>query len=143
MKIAVMMSFSPFFFLFCVQLGDINLENVTHEDAVAALKSIVDRVTLVVAKQNPPDLLESFMTSGGGSMMGSLGRHQQHHQVDGRPSPSPPCTTPVVSQPAPSPAVVAPAPVPVPSPAPAPVQPAQPVVVSQSHAVATQPVPSR
>ncbi|CAG0919671.1 unnamed protein product [Notodromas monacha] len=68
------------------ELGDVNLENVSHESAVAALKSIVDHVTLVVAKQSPPDLLESFMGAGG------------LHHVDGlrgttpqKPSPSPPC----------------------------------------------------
>lgn len=32
--------------------GERNLENVTHEDAVATLKSITDKVTLVVGKTN-------------------------------------------------------------------------------------------
>lgn len=32
--------------------GERNLENVTHEEAVATLKSITDKVTLVVGKTN-------------------------------------------------------------------------------------------
>lgn len=36
-----------FFFL---QKGEVNLENVTHEDAVTTLKTTQDRVVLVVAK---------------------------------------------------------------------------------------------
>lgn len=32
------------------QSGDVNLENVTHEDAVACLKSTSDRVVLVLGK---------------------------------------------------------------------------------------------
>lgn len=34
----------------CVQQGDKNLENVTHEEAVATLKATQDRVVLLVAK---------------------------------------------------------------------------------------------
>lgn len=32
------------------QKGEVNLENVTHEEAVATLKTTQDRVVLVVAK---------------------------------------------------------------------------------------------
>lgn len=38
-------------FILCRQ-GERNLENVTHEEAVATLKSITDKVTLVVGKTN-------------------------------------------------------------------------------------------
>lgn len=33
---------------------DKNLENVTHEEAVATLKSIIDKATLVIQKQQHP-----------------------------------------------------------------------------------------
>mgnify|MGYP000392119688 CR=1 FL=1 len=35
------------------QNGDVNLENVTHEDAVACLKSTLDTVVLVLGKVTP------------------------------------------------------------------------------------------
>ena len=34
----------------CFQVNEVNLENVTHEDAVAALKATQERVKLVIAK---------------------------------------------------------------------------------------------
>lgn len=37
-----------FFILFCFQNGDVSLDNVTHEDAVAALKATGERVLLVL-----------------------------------------------------------------------------------------------
>lgn len=39
-----------FYFLNYLQKGEVNLENVTHEDAVATLKTTQDRVVLIVAK---------------------------------------------------------------------------------------------
>lgn len=58
--------------------GERNLENVTHEEAVATLKSITDKVTLVVGKTNlappsatassgAPAALASASTGGGGA----------------------------------------------------------------------------
>lgn len=38
------------FIYFLFQRGEVNLENVTHEDAVATLKATQERVILVVAK---------------------------------------------------------------------------------------------
>lgn len=35
---------------FILQKGEVNLENVTHEEAVATLKATQDRVVLIVAK---------------------------------------------------------------------------------------------
>lgn len=43
---------SPIWHVFCFLQGERNLENVTHEEAVATLKSITDKVTLVVGKTN-------------------------------------------------------------------------------------------
>ncbi|KAK6627978.1 Disks large 1 [Polyplax serrata] len=50
--------------------GDKNLENVTHEEAVAALKATQERVVLVVGKQDsgliaPPTLSSPLPPSGG------------------------------------------------------------------------------
>lgn len=48
--------------LFSLQHGEKNLENVTHEEAVATLKATQDRVVLLVAKPEtaylppPPDV---------------------------------------------------------------------------------------
>jgi disks large protein 1 len=48
--------------LFALQHGEKNLENVTHEEAVATLKATQDRVVLLVAKPEtaymppPPDV---------------------------------------------------------------------------------------
>lgn len=42
--------------------GERNLENVTHEDAVATLKSITDKVTLVVGKMMMNSLSNSTST---------------------------------------------------------------------------------
>lgn len=42
----------PYSFSSVCPQGERNLENVSHEDAVAALKSITDKVTLVVGKTN-------------------------------------------------------------------------------------------
>lgn len=39
-----------FCFVRFFQKGEVNLENVSHEDAVATLKTTQDRVVLVVAK---------------------------------------------------------------------------------------------
>ena len=39
---------------FKLQHGEMNLENVTHEEAVATLKATHDRVILVIAKMSPP-----------------------------------------------------------------------------------------
>lgn len=44
-----LVSFRVFYFY---SQGERNLENVTHEEAVATLKSITDKVTLVVGKTN-------------------------------------------------------------------------------------------
>lgn len=41
-------------FLNFPQHGDRNLENVTHEEAVATLKATQERVLLVVGKSDPP-----------------------------------------------------------------------------------------
>lgn len=41
-----------FLILILYKKGERNLENVTHEEAVATLKSITDKVTLVVGKTN-------------------------------------------------------------------------------------------
>ncbi len=44
-----------------IQVNDVNLENVTHEDAVGALKATQERVLLTIAKPSyltdslPPD----------------------------------------------------------------------------------------
>lgn len=49
--------------LLTIHKGERNLENVTHEEAVATLKSITDKVTLVVGKTQLPSLSNS--TSAG------------------------------------------------------------------------------
>ncbi len=46
-------------FSFCLQHGEKNLENVTHEEAVATLKATHDRVILVIAKMFPPIAVSS------------------------------------------------------------------------------------
>ena len=49
------------------QQGEKNLENVTHEEAVATLKSTTDRVVLLVGK---PELSRPASTTS----------HHSHHQ---------------------------------------------------------------
>lgn len=45
-----MVSITLTFFFYCLQQGDRNLENVTHEEAVATLKATHERVVLLVGK---------------------------------------------------------------------------------------------
>ncbi|XP_030245099.1 disks large 1 tumor suppressor protein-like, partial [Drosophila navojoa] len=54
-----------------------NLENVTHELAVGTLKSITDKVTLIVGKTQH---LTSSVSQSGGSLGGQLGQQAQHSQ---------------------------------------------------------------
>lgn len=57
--------------------GERNLENVSHEDAVATLKSITDKVTLVVGKTNlpPPSATAGGLAVGNNS-------HSSNHLAD-------------------------------------------------------------
>lgn len=57
--------------------GERNLENVSHEEAVATLKSITDKVTLVVGKTNlPPPSADVSAVSAASSSA----NHNHHHQ---------------------------------------------------------------
>lgn len=49
------------FFIF-LQDGEVNLENVTHEDAVATLKATQERVILLVGKTEPSAYLLAHPT---------------------------------------------------------------------------------
>lgn len=70
--------------------GERNLENVSHEEAVATLKSITDKVTLVVGKTNlaPPTggggggsqaALNHSASSGGGGLTATATSHSTGH----------------------------------------------------------------
>nr|XP_045625566.1 disks large 1 tumor suppressor protein-like isoform X4 [Procambarus clarkii] len=63
--------------------GDVNLENVTHEDAVACLKSTSDRVVLVLGKVVAPQ--NNATTDLNPSIQPS-----HHHQDHSPPPPTPP-----------------------------------------------------
>lgn len=64
----------------CKKKGERNLENVTHEEAVATLKSITDKVTLVVGKtnlsttSNSSDLTHSTKNSISTSAVNNIGQ---------------------------------------------------------------------
>ncbi|XP_034243883.1 disks large 1 tumor suppressor protein isoform X3 [Thrips palmi] len=76
--------------------GERNLENVTHEEAVATLKSTTDRVVLLIGKTEL-------------SRPASTTSHHSHQTVGEVYAPPP--ATPVTAAPSPTPAAVAPAPV--------------------------------
>lgn len=59
--------------------GERNLENVSHEDAVATLKSITDKVTLVVGKTNLPP---PSAASGAGGLTVANNSHSSNHLND-------------------------------------------------------------
>ncbi|XP_063591864.1 uncharacterized protein LOC134768952 [Penaeus indicus] len=61
--------------------GDVNLENVTHEDAVACLKSTNDRVVLVLGKVVPPQTNATDLAPP------PLQPSQTHHHQDHTPPP--------------------------------------------------------
>ncbi|XP_071550331.1 disks large homolog 4-like isoform X4 [Panulirus ornatus] len=65
--------------------GDVNLENVTHEDAVACLKSTSDRVVLVLGKVVAP---QTNATTDLAPPL--LQPTQTHHQDHSPPPPTPP-----------------------------------------------------
>lgn len=50
-------------FFLLLQKGEVNLENVTHEEAVATLKTTQDRVVLVVAKPESAFIAPASETS--------------------------------------------------------------------------------
>lgn len=66
---------------FTLQSGDVNLENVTHEDAVACLKSTNDRVVLVLGKVVPPQTNATDLAPP------PLQPSQTHHHQDHTPPP--------------------------------------------------------
>ncbi|XP_068206830.1 disks large homolog 4 isoform X3 [Palaemon carinicauda] len=67
--------------------GDVNLENVTHEEAVACLKSTNDRVVLVLGKVVAPQTNASDLAPP------PLHSTQTHHQDHTPPPPSPTLAT--------------------------------------------------
>ncbi|XP_047483150.1 disks large 1 tumor suppressor protein-like isoform X1 [Penaeus chinensis] len=69
--------------------GDVNLENVTHEDAVACLKSTNDRVVLVLGKVVPPQ------TNATDLVPPPLQPSQTHHHQDHTPPPPTPPPAPL------------------------------------------------
>lgn len=64
-----------------LQSGDVNLENVTHEDAVACLKSTNDRVVLVLGKVVAPQTNATDLAPP------PLQPSQTHHHQDHTPPP--------------------------------------------------------
>ncbi|XP_042872408.1 disks large 1 tumor suppressor protein-like isoform X2 [Penaeus japonicus] len=69
--------------------GDVNLENVTHEDAVACLKSTNDRVVLVLGKVVPPQTNATDLAPP------PLQPSQTHHHQDHTPPPPTPPPAPL------------------------------------------------
>jgi len=98
---------APCSFVICFDLyfqtGEKNLENVTHEDAVAALKATENRVVLLVCKPDPsspaaaPLLIENARTP---PPIHSHPTHHQSQQTDFKRMATPPPTKPVTPTPA-------------------------------------------